>query len=476
MKMNASTIISGICYIRRFGLRTLLIRIIEKREVNRKSCLQAAASQEQLAEQRKHAENWGKTVKISIVTPLYNTPEIFLRDMIESVMASSYENWQLCLADATGGSAGILIEGIVKEYQMREEKLTGQASRICYKKVGKNYGIAENTNYAISMAEGDYIAFLDHDDVITPDALYEMASAARSVSQGGQEASMFYSDEDKVNEDRTCYFEPHYKPDYNPDLLNSNNYITHFLMVSRALLKLVGGIDKVYDGAQDYDFILRCTEHADKVVHVPKILYHWRVHDRSTAGGAGSKDYAIDAGKRAIEAHLQREGISAKVVITPYFGFYRIEYERNKADSIDDYVLFVERSLRPLNPEWKELLYAACSQRNIGVVGGKIYDRHRRVQEAAFFLQDTKKGKVETNMFFGLKDGYGGYMHRANIQMNCDRVSEKCMLVRKEILNELGVGEHQIVNSEFARLVCDKAGKMGYRILYEPDAKMIFKS
>lgn len=139
------------------------------------------------------------------------------------------------------------------------------------------------------MAKGDYIAFLDHDDTITPDALYEMMAMEQKMGIDSTRAVMFYSDEDKMNEEKTCYYEPHFKPDYNLDLLCANNYITHFLMVSRVLLEEVGGIQGEFNGAQDYDFILRCTEKAENVVHIPKVLYHWRVHNASTSGGVEAR-------------------------------------------------------------------------------------------------------------------------------------------------------------------------------------------
>ena len=248
-------------------------------------------------------------------------------------------------------------------------------------------------------------------------------------------------------------------------------------LVSRELLDQVGGINKEYDGAQDYDFILRCTELADNVIHIPKVLYHWRVHERSTAAGAGSKDYAIDAGKCAIESHLQRMGENGKVVVTPYFGFYRIEYGINTENKTEDYVLFADQSLKPLNADWKQILYADCSRKKIGVVGGKIYDRHHRIYEAAFFEKGDWTGAAcGENVFSGLREGYGGYMHRANIQMDCDRVSEKCMLVKKEVLEQIEDYEQQIRTPEFSYIVCQKAKEMGYRIMYEPEVKMIFKS
>lgn len=481
MKIKTSAIVYGIRYIRRFGLRTLIIRIIEKKREKyseyQSFYSETKASLEQLEKQRMEVSHWNKKEKISIVTPLYHTPAIFLRELIESVLESSYENWQLCFADATQDEEENQIENIVKEYQKMDEKLTGKKSRICYKKLSQNYGIAENTNQALTMAEGDYIAFLDHDDIITPDALYEMALAAKCAKKTGKEANMFYSDEDKVNENRTAFFEPHFKPDFNPDLLCANNYITHFLMISRKLLDRVGKISKEYDGAQDYDFILRCAEQADDVIHVPKVLYHWRVHDRSTAGGSGSKDYAIDAGKRAIEAHLQRMGERGKVTVMPYFGFYRVEYEECMKKKREECVLFIDQAITPLNSDWQEILYADCSRKGIGVVGGKIYDRHHHVFEAAFFEKKDAAGKrFLDNVYRGLKEGYGGYMHRANIQMDCDGVSAKCMLVKKTVLDKIEDYESLTNQPEFAELVCSTAKKMGYRVMYDPEVKMIFKS
>ena len=311
-KMTSSTLKYGINYIKQFGLKTLGVRIIEKKR-ERKFDYQGFYEQNrvsdgQLEEQRMESMKWEKRPLVSIITPLYHTPEKFLRELIESVMASSYDNWQLCLVDATSvEEERKKIYQIVSEYQQKDNR-DGGKQKILYEKLRENYGIAENTNRALFMAKGDYIAFLDHDDTITPDALYEMMTMEQKMGIDSTRAVMFYSDEDKMNEEKTCYYEPHFKPDYNPDLLCANNYITHFLMVSRVLLEEVGGIQGEFNGAQDYDFILRCTEKAEKVVHIPKVLYHWRVHNASTSGGGGSKDYALQAGRRAIEQHLQRIG------------------------------------------------------------------------------------------------------------------------------------------------------------------------
>ena len=194
--------------------------------------------------------------------------------------------------------------------------------RIRYQDLKENLGIAENTNAAFAMAEGDFIAFLDHDDLLAPNALYEIAAALEEHP----EADVIYTDEDKVTTDLSEHFQPHLKPDFNLDLLRSNNYICHFLVVRRSVVQTVGGFRREFDGAQDYDFIFRCVEQAREVVHVPEILYHWRTHKSSTADNPASKMYAFEAGKRAIEAHLKRQGVEGTVSHTKDLGFYQVEY------------------------------------------------------------------------------------------------------------------------------------------------------
>ena len=329
MKINATNIKKGLRYLKHYGLKEFMIRLEEKQEQEAvpydEWFRKMKVTEQELQQQKKESRKWKNAPKISVVVPLYQTPEKFLREMIVSVQASSYENWELCLADGTPDFSLITV---VQEYQKKDCALTGkEKSRIVYKKLEQNEGIAGNTNQAIAMADGDYVAFLDHDDVITPDALYEMAAKIAAGQGEEQIPDMLYSDEDKTDGEMTKFMDPHFKPDFNLDLLRSNNYITHFLVVSRGLLEKVGGIRSDYDGAQDYDFVLRCVEQAKRIEHVAKILYHWRVHELSTAGGGGTKEYAADAGKRALEAHLDRLGIAASVEKTQYFGFYRVKYE-----------------------------------------------------------------------------------------------------------------------------------------------------
>ena len=329
MKINATNIKKGLRYLKHYGLKEFMIRLEEKQEQEAvpydEWFRKMKVTEQELQQQKKESGKWKNAPKISVVVPLYQTPEKFLREMIESVQASSYENWELCLAD---GTPDFSLFTVVEEYQKKDCVLAGkEKSRIVYKKLEQNEGIAGNTNQAIAMADGDYVAFLDHDDVITPDALYEMAAKIAAGQGEEQIPDMLYSDEDKTDGEMTKFMDPHFKPDFNLDLLRSNNYITHFLVVSRGLLEKVGGIRSDYDGAQDYDFVLRCVEQAKRIEHVAKILYHWRVHELSTAGGGGTKEYAADAGKRALEAHLDRLGIAASVEKTQYFGFYRVKYE-----------------------------------------------------------------------------------------------------------------------------------------------------
>ena len=174
---------------------------------------------------------------------------------------------------------------------------TSKDARVKVENLKENLGIAENTNAAMEMAAGEYTGLLDHDDLLAPQALYRIVEA---LNQSSEEPDVFYSDEDKVTTDLSEHFQPHFKPDFNVDLLRSNNYITHFFVVRTSLIRQVGGFRREYDGAQDYDFIFRCTEAAKKICHIPEVLYHWRTHQASTADNPASNLYAFEAGKRAI--------------------------------------------------------------------------------------------------------------------------------------------------------------------------------
>ena len=201
-------------------------------------------------------------------------------------------------------------------------KYAAKDPRVRYKVLGENLGISGNTNAAMEMARGEFIVLADHDDKLTPDALYEFAKAINETPK----TDVLYSDEDKLDMDGGALFDPHFKPDFNPDLLTSVNYICHLFAAKKELVERVGGFKEEFDGAQDYDFIFRCTENAGEVLHVPEILYHWRTHKASTADNPASKMYAFEAGKRAIEAHLERTGTEGEVSHTQDLGFYRVKY------------------------------------------------------------------------------------------------------------------------------------------------------
>ena len=246
---------------------------------------------------------------ISIVIPLYQTPEPYLRELIDSVKAQSYENWQLCLAD---GSPDDRLKGFL-------DRNYGKENRIVYRKLEQNGGISANTNEAVALATGEYLMLCDHDDTLEPDALYEIIKAINEKDN----PDVLYTDEDKVSMDGKHYFDPNFKPDYNLFRLRENNYICHIFVVKKALTDRVGLLRTEFDGAQDYDFIFRCCEEADKVVHIPKVLYHWRCHMDSTAADPESKAYAYQAGRRAIKEHYQRMEIDASVEMTERPGWYR---------------------------------------------------------------------------------------------------------------------------------------------------------
>lgn len=262
---------------------------------------------------RQSRESFEEKVRFSILVPLYNTPIPFLKEMVQSVLDQSYADWELCLADGSDP----------KHHEVGEwcKTLAGKDDRVNYQKLSENKGISENTNVCIKMASGEYLALFDHDDLLAPDALYEVRKAIQK-----EQAEIIYTDEDKVNADTTLYSDPHFKSDFNLDLLRSNNYICHFFVVKRAIVEQVGGLRSEYNGSQDYDFIFRCIEQTRQIVHIPKVLYHWRMHENSTAKNQQSKLYCYTAGQRAIAAHLNRCSVKGEVLMQKYLGFYQVVY------------------------------------------------------------------------------------------------------------------------------------------------------
>ena len=313
---------------------------------------------EELAKQRESAADFALQPTFSIVIPVYATPEKFLRRMLDSIREQTYPKFEVCLVDATpyakiqhDPTQGRTPQEVLAEYAAAD-------SRFRYETLAENLGIAENTNAAIRMATGDFIVLADHDDELEPQALYECVRAINAHP----DVQVLYSDEDKVDFEDIYYFEPHFKTDFNPDLLRSVNYICHLFVARRSLLDAIAENDadgrqiyerSAYDGAQDYDLILRATEKAQamessfnaldqtllrqgrftssNIIHIPMVLYHWRAHQASTAQHPEAKLYAFEAGARAVYDHCKRIGLPIKKVeqgIT--YGFYHPIYENQQ--------------------------------------------------------------------------------------------------------------------------------------------------
>ena len=307
-------------YIKRYGFFSTLKKVFKrifKIKENRKTNQEAyqiwieknTPNEDELEKQK--TTKFTYAPKISVVVPMYNTDEKFFQDLIESLNNQTYANWELCLADGSPKKN----ENLEKYYEKNK--------KIKYNFLGKNEGISENTNEAIKMATGDYVGFLDHDDILSEEALFQVVK----VINQDLKTDFIYTDEDKIDENYER-FEPYFKPDYSPETLECNNYITHFVVVKKEIIEKIGKLNSEFNGAQDFDFVLRATKVANKIKHISKVLYHWRVHKNSTAYIADTKNYAFEAGKKVIEADLKREEKSATVEFGQEVpGIYKIKYE-----------------------------------------------------------------------------------------------------------------------------------------------------
>lgn len=312
----------GLCTLKLYGIKKGIAKVRKKIAAMRRKPQPYGAwikkhlpSQKELEQQRKTV--FKKNPLFSVIVPLYQTPKEYLSELIRSVQEQTYANWELCFSDGSGKNSK-LVE-FLKKYSEADTRIKVVRHQSPLK-------IAENTNAALGIAQGDFLVFADHDDRLTPDALYQ---CAKTVNEN-PDAEFLYSDEDKMFMTGHSYFEPHMKPDFNIDLLRTVNYICHLTVVKKELQEKVGLFDPEYDGAQDYDFILRCVEKTTHIYHIPRVLYHWRSHVNSTAENPESKRYAFEAGKRAVQAHYDRLGIPAQVSVGEFPGLYRTRYIRNR--------------------------------------------------------------------------------------------------------------------------------------------------
>ena len=413
---------------------------------------------------------------ISIVVPTYQTPIPFLKDMIDSVRKQSYEKWELCIAD--GSLTGD--ENDTKVISVREElnRYSMEDKRIKVVYLEENQGIAENTNQALALATGEYIGLFDHDDMLTPDALYEIVKAINDYGY-----DVLYTDEDKISEDSHDYKKPVFKPDYSPELLCANNYITHFFVAKKSIVDRLGGFRKEYDGSQDYDFIFRCVELAKKVGHVSKVLYHWRMHGGSVAGDPTSKMYAYDAGKKAIQSHYERVGIQAHVEHMERLGLYHTEYKMIKqplisviiygeddekkkrcsewfkrkdysnleilvsaginVEEINDlaekasgsYLFFISENLESVERDALQQMAGVLQIQNVGAVSGKVIGRKHNVEDVGVVFR-INGDLCKAN--YGIGDCDYGDMFRAKVMSNYSILSLNCFMTHKNTFEELG--------------------------------------
>ena len=437
-----------------------------------------AITETELEEQR--STHFDYEPLISIVVPLYKTPVQYLDSLVQSVKAQTYGNWELCLSDGSGKSESDNNAGGAVQTPLRAMlgHLQGADSRIRVVTSDTPLGISDNTNRALSIAKGEYIAFADHDDLLAPNALYENVK----VINEHPDVQFIYSDEDKVDGAGKRYFMPHFKPGFNLEMLRARNYICHLVVVSRELYEKVGGLNAEFDGAQDHDFVFRCVEAVhmslDQIWHIPKILYHWRAYGQSTAEGTENKDYAHDAGFRARYAHFERLGIPVKLEPVQhgrvtYPDMCRVRYQIEKTQE-DEFVLIKSKEALTITEDLFQDMIGYCAQADVGAVGAKVYANDGTVLHAGGMMREDG---TMCNAFEGLLHDEPGYFGRAIIAQDINAVSAVCWMVKKAVLKEIGESEmlakaDSVLSQQDVTELCAKVHQAGYRIVFDPFAEV----
>lgn len=473
--MKKNYISRGIKYLQHHSLLSLYVKMSERlyRDKVEKDydnwARKRQVSGEELQRQREY--KFEHDITFSIVVPVFNTPERYLREMIESVLNQSYGKLELCIAD---GSTKEMPWEIINEYQQKD-------SRIKYKKLRENKGISENTNEALNMASGEFIGLFDHDDLLEPDVLFQVMK----VLENRPAVDIVYTDEDKIDGESGIFFGPNFKPDFDLELLRTNNYICHFFVVRRNIIERVGGFRGEFDGAQDYDFIFRCVESTMEIHHIPKVLYHWRTHANSTAASPESKMYAYEAAQRAIESHMKRQGIVADIQTTDNYGFFHyqtIGISREKIKVIvynaedtgntlnkkteavkAEVVIFVPEQVQMETKDYETIFAAKSILHGVGAVSC-LQCRRKKVKEAGLVLT---KEKLVSTYFENYKKGRTGFSHRLSLSRTVSAVST-VFAIKKDLLRSME-GFLPNLGAKAAQIeLCLRLQETGYKNIYTP--------
>ncbi|WNG18380.1 glycosyltransferase [Cystobacter fuscus] len=484
----------------------------------------------QLARLRTSVRSFEYQPLISIVTPVYNVDEVWLRRAIKSVIQQIYPNWELCLVD--DGSTRPHILPLLREYEQRESRI-----KVIHQ---ENGGISAASNAGLKLAQGEFVALMDHDDELSPDALY---SVVQRLNQTPDE-DVLYSDEDKLDA-RGKRVEPFFKPDWSPELLLSMNYLCHFTVVRKRLLEEVGGFRSAFDGSQDYDLFLRLSERTKRIAHIPKVLYHWRIIPQSAASSLEAKPYAHQAAKKALEEALERRGRPGTVTMAPSGAFsvrYKLEqrplvsiiiptkdkvellrqcvlsiqarssytnYELVVVDNNStepetfrffkelppphrvlrdtrpfnwaainnsaaeqaqgEYLLFLNNDVEVIDPDWLEAMLELAQWPEMGAVGAKLLFPNDTLQHAGVVMGI---GGVANHAFKHLGAEQPGYFNLAQVIRDYSAVTGACMMVRRSVFEELG-GFDERLRVAFNDIdFCLRLRERGYSVVYTPHAKL----
>lgn len=459
-------------YVKKHGVRYTLhraCRMLEERVLRsydrqwRSSC----PSVVEIAAQRASQPDAGL---ISIVVPVYNTRPAFLHALVESFLAQSYENWEAVLYDGCSTDADTISAMAVLPDDPRLRLIHGR----------ENAGISGNTNHAIALCRGEYVALCDHDDLLSPDALWRVANV---IAQ--QHPDMIYSDEDRITEDGRIHYAPHIKPDFCPDNLRSGNYICHLMIVRSSLMKQLGGLRPDYDGSQDHDLTLRIIEATQRIAHIPRVLYHWRNVSSSVSHLHQQK--CLDAAARAVTAHMERTGYGGCCMAED--GVLRLRWGRKEKLSVrtirvpkekryafmnhaasqsrEDVLFFVDESVSDMTEGFADELLMYAQRDDVGAVTPMLTDRHGNVTHAGFALDDRRTAVCRNA---GLPWHAGGWHGMNRTIHNVTAVSAACLMIRRDHFIPFDEGYCDGLGTVDW---CLRLAQQGLRQVYTPHARAV---